>query len=108
MLLSDFQNIYRQHPHLKAILAWYESDKTGRIFAHGLLASSKALLLGALFEEHHMPMLIILDDAESAAYCYNDLSQAIGKEKVNYFPSAFKRSPKHGDTWAVSGLISTQ
>ena len=107
MLLSDFQNLYHHHPHLKAILAWYESGKAGHLYARGLLASSKALLLGALFEEHKMPMLIILDDAESAAYCYNDISQAIGKEKVNYFPSAYKRSPKHGELDTANAILRT-
>ena len=56
--------------------------------------SSSALVIASLFNANPQNHIIIRDDADEAAYLYNDLKQILSTEDVFYFPSAFKKAIK--------------
>lgn len=69
-----------------------------RIFLRGLAGSSHALILAAVFQHLQRHHIVILNDAESAAYFYNDLetifrerSEPYEKKNTLFFPTVYKR-----------------
>ena len=95
MLLHDFINLYSQHPCIEQMADWLKNPKQ-HLTVSGLLASSKSLALGTLFDDSHHSFIVILNDSETAAYFYHDLTQLFDKEQIVYFPSAYKNNHKHG------------
>jgi len=83
---------------------WLQSPKQ-HLTVSGLLASSKSVTLGTVFEASQQSFLIILNDAETAGYCYHDLTQMLDKEQVVYFPSAYKNHHKHGTKDAANEIL---
>lgn len=67
-----------------------------RLQASGLCGSSLSLMLAGLFNQTRISQFIILNDADEAAYLYDDLAGVVGEDKVVYFPSSYKRSVKYG------------
>ena len=63
------------------------------IYAKGLQGSSPAFLTAATFLHpscQHLNHLIVLNDAEEAAYFHNTLENITGALDIFYFPSSFK------------------
>ena len=104
MLLHDLIARYNQHPCINQIMDWLQSPKQ-HLTVSGLLASSKSVTLGTVFEASQQPFLVILNDAETAGYCYHDLTQMLDKEQVVYFPSAYKNNHKHGTKDAANEIL---
>lgn len=104
MLLHDLIARYNQHPCINQMQDWLKSSKP-HLAVSGLLASSKSIGLGTIFETSQQPFLVILNDAETAGYCYHDLTQMLDKEQVVYFPSAYKNNHKHGTKDAANEIL---
>ena len=107
MQLIEFLTLYQQHPHIQSLKECLLSASSKRLYTSGLVGSARSLMFGALHHACALPILVIMDDAEAAAYCYNDLSQTLGKENVNLFPSSFRRSPKHGEIDTANVILRT-
>jgi len=93
--LADFQYIYHQHPQVKALS---ESLAAGlsSIQLSGLNGSALSVVLSAIFTQgdFNRSMLLVLDDADAAAYAFNDLKHLLSVEQVYYFPSSYKKAIK--------------
>ncbi len=75
-----------------------KNQSTPRIFLKGLAGSSPALIKAAVFHHLQRNHLVILNDAESAAYLYNDLETLFHEKGEPYehkntlfFPTVYKR-----------------
>lgn len=75
-----------------------KTQSTPRIFLKGLSGSSHALVIAAVFQHLQRHHIIILNDAEAAAYLYNDLetlfherSDPYEKKSTLFFPTVYKR-----------------
>ncbi len=75
-----------------------KNQSTPRIFLKGLAGSSPALIKAAVFHHLQRNQLVILNDAESAAYLYNDLEtlfqekgQPFERKNALFFPTVYKR-----------------
>jgi transcription-repair coupling factor (superfamily II helicase) len=85
--LSDLLKLYRQHPSFHEM----KKDTANKVCLTGLAGSSRSLVAASVIRETQLPHLLILPEKEEAAYCYNDLSNLLGKEHIFFFPSSYKR-----------------
>ena len=94
MTLSDFQQLYTHHPQVYALVNWAESLEQN-LKISGLSGSSSSLVIASLFKANPQTHIIVRDDADDAAYLYNDLKQVLGAEEVFFFPSTQFLSQVH-------------
>ena len=71
----------------------------GSVHVRGLVGSSSALLVAAIYEKSDTNHLVVLPDKESAAYFLNDLEsiyhekgENFHRKKILFFPASYKRS----------------
>ncbi len=104
MLLSEFIDIYSQHPQIGKLTEWARG--TGQhTTVSGLLCSAKALTIAALLQKAKRSICAILDDEESAAYFYHDLSQLFDKERIAFFPTCYKNAHKRNIADAANEIL---
>jgi len=73
----------------------------------GLHSSARSLYLASLFKNHKAKILFILNDHETASYTYNDLAMLLNRTEMAILPSAFKKSPKHGEVDIAQQILRT-
>ncbi len=92
-----------------AALAKTLSKKTVRtVFLEGLSCSALPLTLAALAKRTSSNVLIVMNDADEAGYCYHDLCQLIGNEQALFFPSSYKRAIKYGQHDPANEILRTE
>ena len=104
MNLGDLLNKYKEHPRLFQLagrLSFFNSEppeaETQKIFLKNLQGSSAEFVLAALFDKYQTDKennaathLVVLNDAEEAAYFHNTLENLTQALNLFYFPSSFK------------------
>lgn len=93
MNLEHLLDSYVQSPRITAIAADLVVPGPGKILVKNLSGSFAALVFSSLYLRQELNAsnhLIILEDAEEAAYFHNDLEQLIQPIDLFYFPSSFK------------------
>ena len=104
MLLSEFIEIYSQHPQIEKLAEWMRG--TGQhATVSGLLCSAKALTVAALLQKTGRNICVVLDDEESAGYFYHDLSQLFDKERVAFFSTIYKNAHKRNTADAANEIL---
>ncbi len=68
-----------------------------KIHLHGLIGSSKTILIANLFANLSDNFIILLNDREEAAYFFDDLNNLGFVSQTLFFPSSFKRSVQYGE-----------
>ena len=106
MNYKDIIQILAGHPLIKDITKWMNSDSKG-LQINGLQASGKGMMLSAIQQMSGAKMLVVMEDAETAAYLYNDINRAISVGKCGLLPSSYKKSPKHGGLDLASEIMRT-
>lgn len=84
---------YQQNPRISSIAAEILLSKPSRVSASKVSGSFSSFLFSALYLKEDLQRvnhLIILEDAEEAAYFHNDIEQLINPVDLFYFPSSFK------------------
>ena len=107
MILSDFQQLYAHHPQVKALVNWASSLEPN-VKISGLSGSSSSLVVASLFKAHPNIHILVLDDADEAAYMYNDLKQILSPEEVFFYPSSFKRAIKLSQLDTSNEILRTE
>lgn len=107
MTLSDLQQLYALHPQVKALVNWANSSDSN-LKITGLSGSSCALVSASLFKVQQRTQILILNDADEAAYLYNDLKQILSVEEVFYFPSSFKKAIKLSQLDTANEILRTE
>ncbi len=108
MDISSLQAIYAAHPHVKAFAAVWGKDSVRTLFLQGMNASSASLFFSAFINQHHTPILFILNDLEDAGYFYHDLVQINGESNVLFFPSSYRRAIKYGQKDAANEILRVE
>jgi transcription-repair coupling factor (superfamily II helicase) len=96
MNLGELLNKYQQHPRLFHLADRLTFADTQKIFLKNLQGSSAEFVLAALFNTYQSDKnyasthLVILNDAEEAAYFHNTLENLTQALNLFYFPSSFK------------------
>lgn len=84
---------YVQSPPVQQLVEAILLPKSQKILCSKIAGSFPAVLFSALYQRPELNGLnhmIILEDAEEAAYFHNDLEQLINPIDLFYFPSSFK------------------
>jgi transcription-repair coupling factor (superfamily II helicase) len=97
MNLGDLLNKYKVHPRLFYLADRLSFADTQKIFLKNLQGSSAEFVLAALFDKYQNDKksnpsthLVVLNDAEEAAYFHNTLENLTQALNLFYFPSSFK------------------
>jgi len=75
------------------ILMSTNENQTAKYYLQNLYGSSSAFVLESLFSNpatKHLNHIIVLNDAEEAAYFYNSVESVTGAMDLFYFPSSYK------------------
>lgn len=107
MNLSDFQQLYAHHPQVQALVQWANTSESN-LKISGLNGSSLALTVASLFRAQKQTQIIVLNDADEAAYVYNDLKQMFTVEEVFFFPSSFKKAIKLSQLDTANEILRTE
>ena len=57
----------------------------------GLVGSGMSFRLAAAFQKNQQFLLLVMDDAEQAAYFLNDFEQLLSQNEVLYFPASYRQ-----------------
>lgn len=90
MEIAALRNLYREHPHIRKIEKWFKSGHEKHLLIQQLYASARYIALANIFLHTKQHMIIVLDDAEEASYCFGDLRTLLSEEDVFLFPSTYK------------------
>jgi len=95
MNLEHLLDRYSSSPRIQQIAEGVLLSPSSRVAVKGLNGSSKALIFSALYKHEHVAScnhIVVLEDAEEAAYFHNDLEQLLGPLDLFYYPSSFKNN----------------
>ena len=106
MNYKDIIQILAGHPLVKDTTKWMKS-KSQNLQINGLQASGKGMMLSAIQQKSKAKMLVVMEDAETAAYLYNDINRAMPTGECGLLPSSYKKSPKHGGLDLASEIMRT-
>ena len=107
MILSDFQQLYSLHPQVKSLINWASSLEQN-LKISGLSGSSLSLIVASLFKANPNTHVLVMNDADEAAYLYNDLKQILSLDEVFFFPSSFKKAIKLSQLDAANDILRTE
>jgi len=86
---TSLVNTLKQSPQLRKLGGTIAQSQ--HIQAKGLVGSSLSFAVSELFETHELPVLLILNDKEEAAYYLNDLEQLRKEANVLFYPGSYRR-----------------
>ena len=107
MNLQEFQQIYARHPQVEAITLWAATHEPN-LKISGLCGSSVSVVLASLFQKTNHTQIFVLNEADEAAYMYNDLRQMLSDEKVLFFPSSFKKTIRLSQLDSSNEILRTE
>ena len=107
MTFPDLVQLYGHLPQAGALVKTLEDNSVRRVFLQGLVASSQPLLFASVAKKIRRTILFILDDADEAAYFFNDISR-MGSSADYFFPSAYRRAVKYGQRDAANEISRTE
>jgi transcription-repair coupling factor (superfamily II helicase) len=93
MNLNVLLDKYLDSPHVFQLADRLSFAQTQRIFLKNLQGSSSGFLISAIFSHPHckeLNHLVVLNDAEEAAYFHNTLESLTQALDLFYFPASFK------------------
>lgn len=97
MDINDLLSRFSSHPQFKEVEKWDNQEKKN-LTIKGLEGSLCALLFAHIGKNKGKKIFITMDDEESAAYLYHDLTQIIGEEAVFFYPASFRRNNDQKDS----------
>ena len=74
----------------------------------GLRGSAPAAMLATALKRTERSVLCLLSEREAAEDFWQDLQLLLGTDRVQLFPSSFKRAVKHGQRDAANGILRTE
>lgn len=92
--MTNFQDLllrYRQDPRTLRITENLTAANQP-LFLSGMVGSQAALVAAAAFLQAPRHHVFILEDKETAAYFYNDLSSILSNKEILFFADSFKKS----------------
>ena len=94
MSVKDLMNVFSDSPRLFQLADRLSFSQPQKIYLENLHGSSPEFFTAAIFEHpicSQFNHLIVLNDAEDAAYFHNTLENLTGALDIFYFPSSFKQ-----------------
>jgi transcription-repair coupling factor (superfamily II helicase) len=111
---EDILQRFSNHHQVEKLNGDLLSNKQ-RFHLKGILGSSRALTMAALFEKQKTNFVAIITDKEKAAYFLNDLENILGeqdlpfhKKRVLFFPTSYRRPYEFEKTDNSNVLLRTE
>ncbi|RTZ09083.1 transcription-repair coupling factor [Flavobacterium sp. GSP6] len=108
MSKTALYNTYDNSPKTQQIVARLLENKQIKIQLSGLLGSALSFVIRSVFKKAELPLLIVLNNKEEAAYYLNDLEQMIGEQDVLFYPGSFRRPYEIEDTDNANVLLRAE
>ncbi|MFZ9686564.1 MAG: transcription-repair coupling factor [Chitinophagaceae bacterium] len=111
MNLEFLIDSYTQSPRTLEIADKLVLPEPQKIACHKLAGSYSSLLFSALYKHTALQAfnhLIILEDAEEAAYFHNDIEQLINPIDLFYFPSSYKTNKNTREQSSSHVMLRTE
>lgn len=97
MDINDLLTRFSSHPYFSAVEKWSMGEKRN-LTIKGLEGSLCAMLFAHIGQNKGKKLFVIMDDEESAAYLYHDLTQVTGEEKTFFYPASCRRNNAQKDS----------
>jgi transcription-repair coupling factor (superfamily II helicase) len=94
MSVKDLMNVFSDSPRLFQLADRLSFSQPQKIYLENLQGSSPEFFTAAIFEHpicSQFNHLVVLNDAEDAAYFHNTVENLTGALDIFYFPSSFKQ-----------------
>lgn len=108
MSKTALYNTYDNSPKTQQIVVRLLENKQIKIQLSGLLGSALSFVIRSVFKKAELPLLIVLNNKEEAAYYLNDLEQMIGEQDVLFYPGSFRRPYEIEDTDNANVLLRAE
>lgn len=106
MDINDLLTRFSAHPQFKTVDNWC-AGKGKNLSIKGLEGSLCAILFAHINKTTGKTLFVTMDDEESAAYLYHDLTQVIGDEDVFFYPASRKKG-NNGQKDAANEVLRTE
>lgn len=107
MSKSDLCTVYRKSPQV-ASASETLTQGFARLQLTGLVGSSLSFVTEAIFEKSGLPLLLLFQDKEEAAYYLNDLENIINDQDVLFYPSSYRRPYQIEETDNANVLLRAE
>lgn len=94
MEIIELLNRFSLSNQIVAVDEWTKG-KEKKLNIKGVEGSLRALLFSCLYQKGQQRLFVVMNDSESAAYFYHDITQLIGDQDVYFYPSSYKSSVKY-------------
>lgn len=108
MEIATLRNLYREHPNIRKIEKWFSSKHGKHLLIQQLHASARYVALANLFLHTKKHLLILLDNAEDASYCYGDMCTLLSADDVFLFPSLYKTKSRNRQKDSANEITRTE
>ena len=108
MEMNNIAALYGKLPQSAAFLNLVADQKARIIVAQGLVASAAPVFFSSIYDRLCRTVVFVLNDADEAAYFYNDMAQALGQQRVLFFPSSYRRAVKYGQRDTANEILRTE
>jgi len=92
--INELLNRFSLSNQIVAVDEWTKV-KEKKLNIKGVEGSLRALLFSCLYQKGQQRLFVVMNDSESAAYFYHDITQLIGEQDVYFYPSSYKSSVKY-------------
>lgn len=110
MTLTDLFKTFSHHPQLVSLGNWVNSNQSN-LKIMGLTGSSLSLAIASMFDHASskgQSVIAMMNDADEAAYLYNDIKQIFPEDQVYFFPSSFKKAIKLTQLDTSNDILRTE
>lgn len=109
--LSQLLPHFGRHPRMAAFRRLLR-EGAETVFLEGLQGSAASMFLAAYKQGDRTdgarrPMLVVMNDEDEAGYCFQDLKQLLGAERVCFLPSPYRRAVKYAQRDAGNEIMRT-
>jgi len=79
-----------------------------KIHISGLVGAATSLVIADTFKKLELPLLLIFNDKEEAAYHLNDLENILGDKEVLFYPGSYRRPYQIEETDNANVLLRSE
>ena len=107
MSKNNVSSVYQKSAKVQLLANALEQRDT-KINAKGLLGSALSFVIQSVFEKSELPLLLLFNDKEEAAYYLNDLEQLINDQDVLFYPGSYRRPYQIDETDNANILLRAE
>lgn len=108
MKISDFIALFQNDVQVATLTGLLKENRLKKYRLKGLVGSTDACIVAAVYKSCGKGGLCILGDKEEADYFYTDLKQLLPDEPVYYFPASYQKAYQYEDIDNANVLLRAE